>query len=99
MFWFLPPSGGARGEEEGEASVLETPEPYFEPFSLVAEFMGPRGTILIATTVLGAPSMLTGFTGKFHVISVVAWVIVRQLQGKRSSGYGYDVRRLLGKEL
>lgn len=51
--------------------------------------MCPRGTILIATTVLG---------GKFHVISAVIWVIVRQLQAKQS-GYGYNVRRLLGKEL
>ena len=62
-----------------EAS-LETPEHLFEPFSLAMEFMRPRGTLLIATTGLGVPSMLTWFTGKFHVISVIAWVTLRQLQ-------------------
>ena len=92
MFWFLS-SGSARGE-----ASLETPEQYFEPFSLVLEFMRPRGTTMITTTVLGTPSMLTGFTGKFHVISVVTWVIVRELQAKQS-GYGHNVRQLLEKEL
>lgn len=66
-----------QGQIEGS---LETPEQIFEPFRLAMEFMLPRGTLLIAAAGLGVPSMLTHFTGKFHVISVIAWVTLRQLQ-------------------
>ena len=72
--WFLKLGGGPV-----EASC-EAPEQFFEPFSLAMEFMCPRGTLLIATTGLGVPSMLTWFTGEFHVISIIAWVTLRQLQ-------------------
>lgn len=72
--WFL-----LSGEGQVEDS-LKTPEQFFEPFSLATEFIRLRGTLLIATTGLGVPSMLTHFTGKFHLISVIAWVTLRQLQ-------------------
>jgi hypothetical protein len=88
--WVLP------SDAQAEAS-LETPEQFFEPFGIAIEFMRPRGTILIAMTGLGVPSVLTRVTGKFHVISVIAWVILRQIQTSQT-GYGYDVSRKLGKE-
>lgn len=77
--WFLQ-LGGRGGELAVDASS-ESPEQFFEPFSLAMDFMRPRGTLLIATAGLGVPSLLTCFTGKFHVVSVVAWVTLRQLQG------------------
>lgn len=52
-----------------------------DAFCLALEFIRPRGAVLIAIGVLGSPSPLRSYTGKLHVLSMVSWIVVRQMGG------------------
>lgn len=49
-----------------------------EAWTLVIDFIRPRGALLLAVAFSGAPSPLNQYTGRLHVFAMVGWVILRQ---------------------
>lgn len=49
-------------------------------FRIAADFMTPRGTVIVATTLVGSPSLLGAISGRLHFASIVTWMALRQVQ-------------------
>lgn len=62
-------------------------------FQLALEFIRPRGAVLIAIAICGMPTPLNNFTGKLHMLSMVSWIILRQLGGLMGHN---GVKRIVG---
>jgi hypothetical protein len=45
-------------------------------FDLATQFIRTRGALLLVIALLGTPSALSAYTGKFHVLSMVGWAAV-----------------------
>lgn len=64
-----------------------------DAFHLALEFIRPRGAVLIAIAIIGTPSPLNSYTGKLHVLSMVSWIVLRQLGGLLAS---HKLKKLVG---
>ncbi|XRM47158.1 C-4 sterol methyl oxidase [Aspergillus tubingensis] len=70
---------------------------YAAPFGLTAEYASPWETMLLGLGTIGPPLVLGSFTGEVHLMTVLAWVALRQFQAiDAHSGYDFpwSLRRI-----
>ncbi|KKK12816.1 hypothetical protein ARAM_001176 [Aspergillus rambellii] len=71
---------------------------YAAPFGLTAEYASPWETFLLGLGTICPPLVLGYFTGDVHLVTVLVWMALRQLQAIDShSGYDFpwSLRRLM----
>ncbi|KAK8104724.1 C-4 methylsterol oxidase [Apiospora kogelbergensis] len=63
---------------------------YAAPFGLAAEYASPWETLLLGLGTIGSPLLYGAITGNVHLLTVISWVTLRQLQAiDAHSGYDF----------
>ncbi|KAL4943988.1 hypothetical protein BDV06DRAFT_188576 [Aspergillus oleicola] len=79
-------------------SIHRVHHQYAAPFGLTAEYASPAETFLLGLGTITPPLVLGYVTGNVHLITVLVWMALRQLQAIDShSGYDFpwSLRRLI----